>query len=58
MEEAEIRKIIMEKQRDQRISCKTACDIAAQTGVPPRKIGHLLDEMHIKIDSCQLGCFD
>jgi hypothetical protein len=58
MEEAEIKKLIMEKQSDRRISCKTACDIAAQTGVPPRKIGQILNEMRIKIYSCQLGCFD
>lgn len=58
MEDAELKELIMEKQSDHRISCKSACDIAEQTGVPPRRIGQLLDELKIKIHSCQLGCFD
>ncbi|MEW6140495.1 MAG: hypothetical protein AB1733_19920 [Thermodesulfobacteriota bacterium] len=48
----------MERQSDNRISCKAACDIAELAGVPPRKVGNLLDEMKIKIFGCQLGCFD
>jgi hypothetical protein len=57
MEDKEIRELIMQRQADQRISCKTAMDIAQQTGTPARKIGEILDEMGIKIRSCQLGCF-
>lgn len=58
MEEEEIRRAIMEKQEDNRISCKTAFDIADLAGVPQRKVGKLLDAMNIKIHGCQLGCFD
>lgn len=58
MEEEEIKRVIMEKQKDKRISCKAACDIADLAGVPPRKVGKLLDTMKIKIYGCQLGCFD
>jgi len=58
MDEEQIKRIIMERQSDQRISCKTACEIAEQTGTSARKIGRLLDEMKIKIHACQLGCFD
>jgi len=57
MEESTIRQIILEKQRDNRISCKAAIEIADTTGTSRRKIGEILDEMKIKIHSCQLGCF-
>ncbi len=46
------------KQSGGRMSCKTACDIVDHAGIPRRRIGQLLDEMKIKIHSCQLGCFD
>lgn len=57
MEEDQIKELIMKKQSDQRISCKSALDVAEEAGVPRMKIGRLLDEMGIKIHSCQLGCF-
>lgn len=58
MDEEQIKRIIMERQSGQRISCKTACEIAEQTGMLASEIGRLLDEMKIKIHACQLGCFD
>lgn len=58
MEDDQIKDLIMKKQSDQRISCKAACDVAEEAGVPRLKIGRLLDEMKIKIHSCQLGCFE
>jgi hypothetical protein len=57
MKEEEIKILIMKKQSDNRISCEAACDIAEQTGASKIVIGRLLDEMKIKIHSCQLGCF-
>ena len=57
MNDEEIKKLIMKKQTDNRISCESACDIAEQTGASKIVIGRLLDEMKIKIHSCQLGCF-
>jgi len=57
MGEKELRDLIEEKQKDQRIACKTALLIAEKAGVSPRKVGELLNEMKIKIHSCQLGCF-
>lgn len=57
MDEGELKKIILQKQSNGRISCKAACDIADETGVSQRDIGRLIDELHIKIHSCQLGCF-
>ena len=58
MEEKEIKELIMQKQSDSRIPCKAAMRIADEAGVSRIKIGKLLDEMKIKIHSCQLGCFE
>jgi DNA-binding Lrp family transcriptional regulator len=57
MDDGELKKIIMERESSGRISCKTACDIADETGVSRRDVGRLIDELKIKIHSCQLGCF-
>ncbi len=58
MNEDDLRKIISEKQKDQRMSCATALSIADKADVSRKEIGRLLNEMEIKIHSCQLGCFD
>ncbi len=57
MGDQELKELISEKQKEQRIACKTALQIAEMAGVSPRKVGELLNEMKIKIHSCQLGCF-
>lgn len=58
LDDSEIKKLIMMKQSNSRISCKAAMEIADETGAQKSKIGRLLDEMKIKIHSCQLGCFN
>lgn len=58
MEDLEIKELIRKKQSNNRISCKIAMELAEESGIPRRKLGSLLDEMGIKIHSCQLGCFD
>lgn len=57
MDDSKLKDIIMKKQTNGRISCKEAFDIAEETGVSRRQIGNLLNELKIKIHSCQLGCF-
>ncbi len=57
MDEKAIKELIMKRQSNSRISCKAACDIADESGVSRSLIGRLLNEMKIKIHSCQLGCF-
>lgn len=57
MDEKLLRDLIMNRQSDQRISCETALEVAKEAELPPTKIGRLLDEMGIKIHSCQLGCY-
>jgi hypothetical protein len=57
MQDNQIRELIMSKQSNQRISCRTAFEIADEAGVERMKIGKVLNEMDIKIYGCQLGCF-
>ena len=57
MDDAEIRRLIQERQTNGRISCREAMEIAEEAGFSRLKIGRLLDDMKIKIHSCQLGCF-
>jgi len=58
MDEEKVRELIMKKQANNRISCKAACEVADEVGVSRMVVGRLLDEMKIKIHSCQLGCFE
>ncbi|MFH0821757.1 MAG: hypothetical protein V2B18_03330 [Pseudomonadota bacterium] len=58
MEEQKLRELILAKQSEGRMACRTAMAIAEEAGVPKREVGRLLDELKIKVHSCQLGCFD
>ena len=42
---------------DGRIKCAQALGIARKTGIPPKDVGDAINELGIKITSCQLGCF-
>ena len=57
MDDEKLKELIMKRQSNQRISCQAACEIADKAGVPKLRVGKLIDEMEIKIQSCQLGCF-
>jgi len=57
MNDTELKELIMKRQENHRISCVTACDIADETGISRKRIGELLDDLGVKIHSCQLGCF-
>jgi hypothetical protein len=43
--------------KDGKISCKQALKLAADEGIGSRELGELLNELKIKVASCQLGCF-
>jgi hypothetical protein len=43
--------------KDGKIPCAMAFKIAKECGVSTREIGNLLNQVKIKISSCQLGCF-
>ena len=40
-----------------KLKCKDAFEIAEKIGVPIRSVGNYCNRNHIKIASCQLGCF-
>jgi hypothetical protein len=43
--------------RDGKISCAQALAMARELKMSPRELGDLLDEIEVRISSCQLGCF-
>jgi hypothetical protein len=57
MDEKDLKELILKKQVNGTIACKVALHIAEEAGASTQKIGRLLNEMKIKIHSCQLGCF-
>jgi hypothetical protein len=40
-----------------KIACKQALKIAEEEKIPSKEVGEMLNEMKIKVASCQLGCF-
>jgi LAO/AO transport system kinase len=40
-----------------KISCKQALKLAEEEGISSRDLGNLLNEIKVKVASCQLGCF-
>ncbi|MEJ5330622.1 MAG: hypothetical protein WHT07_10770 [Desulfobaccales bacterium] len=40
-----------------KITCAAAFKLADELGVSRAELGHLLNELKIKIINCQLGCF-
>ena len=40
-----------------KISCKQAQEIAEEEGIPYKDMGSMLNELKVKVASCQLGCF-
>ncbi|MGA1874723.1 MAG: hypothetical protein ACMUIA_03860 [bacterium] len=53
----ELIKAVKETATDGKISCAEATRLADQYQFPRREMGNLLDDLKIKIKSCQLGCF-
>ena len=48
---------LKEAAKDGKIPCAMAFKIAKDCGVSTKEIGNLLNQLKIKISSCQLGCF-
>jgi hypothetical protein len=40
-----------------KIPCAAAFKLAQEVGISRKEMGELLNELHIKITQCQLGCF-
>ena len=58
MDESEIKRLILNQFPNHKISCKEALELADKTGVSKRTIGQILNDLKIKVFSCQLGCFN
>jgi hypothetical protein len=43
--------------KDGKLACRQALKLAEEEGIPPKKLGEMLNELKIKVVSCQLGCF-
>ena len=54
---SEIKDMIEKVAEDNKISCVKALTIAKEKGVDPLTVGNILNDLKIKIVSCQLGCF-
>ncbi|MCX5872023.1 MAG: hypothetical protein NTY51_02150 [Deltaproteobacteria bacterium] len=57
MNESEIKELILERAQNRKMSCQDAFKISEEFGISRKKIGQFLNELEIKIHSCQLGCF-
>ena len=40
-----------------KIPCRKALELAAEADISPKDLGNLLDEIGVKVGTCQLGCF-
>jgi molybdopterin-guanine dinucleotide biosynthesis protein len=57
MSEEQARELITKRAKEGRLPCAAAFRIAEQSGVPKKRIGQILNEMNVRIVTCQLGCF-
>lgn len=57
MELEEIKARILAAAPEKRIPCAAAFQLAQELGISKARLGELLNELHIKIVHCQLGCF-
>ena len=52
-----LKKLLKEHSTDGRITCEEAWQIADEIGTKKHEVGKTADEIGIRIQSCQLGCF-
>jgi hypothetical protein len=57
MTQEEIKAKIRAGAKDGKMACAAAFKLAQDLGLSRKEMGELLNELHIKITQCQLGCF-
>jgi hypothetical protein len=57
IDENRLREAILEKVKEQRLSCADAHQLAEVLQISTREIGKMANTMGIKIKACELGCF-
>ena len=58
MDREKIEKAIKEKSKDGKLPCAICFKIAEDFGISKREMGQILNEINIRINQCQLGCFE
>ncbi len=58
MDRERLESVIKEKSKDGKIPCAVCFKIAEDFGVSRKEMGKILNEIKIKINQCQLGCFE
>ncbi|NIA20063.1 MAG: hypothetical protein GWP07_06515 [Xanthomonadaceae bacterium] len=53
----EVQKKINELSAEGKITCAQAEMVAKEYGLSRREVGEIINELELKIISCQLGCF-
>ncbi len=53
----ELEKKIQASLVDGKLPCAKAFQIAKELKVTPKEVGETCNQLHIKVRSCQLGCF-
>jgi hypothetical protein len=53
----ELREAIQSQAVEGKVSCKGMLDLARESETPSRQIGDICNELDIKVNACQLGCF-
>lgn len=57
MVKEELKNKILEKSKNKKISCRAARALARRLRVSHEKMGETLNEMKIKLERCEFGCF-
>lgn len=55
--EEKILDAVREAAKDGRLSCTMARKLAEELNVPPARVGEACNQLKIKIQACELGCF-
>lgn len=53
----DLRQILTARIADRQLTCKVAWQIASDLGIPKMRVSAAAEELHIRIRTCQLGCF-
>ena len=53
----ELRQEMLRRAVEGRLSCAAARKIAEELNIPYRDVGEAADQLGIRINDCQLGCF-
>lgn len=43
--------------KDGKLPCKKAMEFAEKNNIPLKTVGDILNEIKVKVTTCQLGCF-